>query len=52
MEDDIVEAFQEILKVAQDEEFTSDEALDVIMAIAENVLHQYGHPTEAESDDV
>ena len=51
MEDDVVESLQEIFKVAQDETYTSAEALDIIMAIAENVLQQYGHPVEAEVDE-
>ena len=51
MEEDVVESLQEIFKVAQDETYSSSEALDIIMAIAENVLQQYGHPVEAEVDE-
>jgi hypothetical protein len=51
MEDDVVESLQEIFKVAQDETYTSAEALDVSRASAENVLQQYGHPVEAEADE-
>ena len=51
MEDDVVDTLREIVRVAQDETYTSAEALDIIMAIAENVLQQYGHPVEAEVDE-
>ena len=49
MNNDVVESLQEILKIAQDESFTSDESLDVIMAIASNVLEQYGYPEQPEN---
>ena len=49
MNNDVVDSLQEILKIAQDESFTSDEALDVIMAIASNVLEQYGYPEQPEN---
>jgi hypothetical protein len=51
MEDDVVEALQEIFKVAQDETYSSAEALDIIMAISENVLQQYGHPVDPDEQN-
>ena len=51
MEDDVVETFQEIFKVAQDETYSSAEALDIIMAISENVLQQYGHPVDPDEQN-
>jgi hypothetical protein len=48
MKDDVVEVLQEIFKIAQDETYSSAEALDIIMALTENVLMQYDHPVEAE----
>ena len=51
MEDDVVEAFREIFKVAQDETYSSAEALDIIMAISENVLQQYGHPVDPDEQN-
>jgi hypothetical protein len=48
MKDDVVEVLQEIFKIAQDETYSSAEALDIIMALSENVLLQYGNPVEAE----
>ena len=50
MEDDVVESFQEIFKVAQDETYSSAEALDIIMALSESVLLQYGHSAEPEEN--
>lgn len=50
MEDDVVETLQEIFKVAQDETYSSAEALDIIMALSESVLQQYGHSVEPEED--
>ena len=50
MEDDVVESLQEIFKVAQDETYSSAEALDIIMALSENVLQQYGHQAEPDEE--
>ena len=51
MEDDVVEALQEIFNVAKDESYSSAEALDIIMAISENVLQQYGHPVDPDEQN-
>lgn len=51
MEDDVVETLQEIFKVAQDETYSSAEALDIIMALSENVLQQYGHSVDPEAEE-
>jgi len=51
MEDDVVDTLREIVRVAQDETFSSDEALDVIMVLAEDVLSRYGHSVDSEIDD-
>jgi len=48
MENDVAEVLQEIFKIAQDETYSSAEALDIIMALSENALSQYGHPVEVE----
>jgi hypothetical protein len=50
MEDDVAEALQEIFRIAQDETYSSSEALDIIMTISENLLQQYGHPVEPEQE--
>jgi hypothetical protein len=51
MEDDVAEALQEIFRIAQDETYSSSEAIDIIMAISENLLQQYGHPVEPEEQE-
>jgi hypothetical protein len=51
MEDDVVDTLREIVRVAQDESFSSDEALDVIMVLAEDVLSRYGHSVDSEIDE-
>ena len=48
MENDVAEVLQEIFKIAQDETYSSAEALDIIMTLSENALSQYGHPVEVE----
>ena len=48
MENDVAEVLQEIFKIAQDENYSSAEALDIIMVLSENALSQYGHPVEVE----
>lgn len=50
MEDDVVKALRHIVQVAQDETYTSSEALDVIMAVAEDLLALYGHSLNPEED--
>jgi hypothetical protein len=48
MDEDVIETLKAIYKVANDEGFSSEEALDVIMEIVEVQLNQHGVSLENE----
>ena len=51
MDEDVIETLKAIYKVANDETFSSEEALDVIMEIVEVQLSQHGVMLEDEEDE-
>jgi hypothetical protein len=42
MEDDLIETLKQIHKIAEDETFSSEEALDIIMELVEVTLAHHG----------
>jgi len=51
MDEDVIETLKAIYKVANDEGFSSEEALDIIMEIVEVQLSQHGVMLEDEEDE-
>ena len=51
MDEDVIEALKAIYKVANDEGFSSEEALDIIMEMVEVQLSQHGVSLEEDEED-
>ena len=51
MDEDVIETLKAIYKVANDEGFSSEEALDVIMEIVEVQLSQHGVSLDEDEDE-
>jgi hypothetical protein len=51
MEDDLIETLKQIHKIAQDETFSSDEALDIIMELVEVTLSHHGSSLDDDEEE-
>jgi hypothetical protein len=51
MEDDLIETLKQIHKIADDETFSSEEALDIIMELVEVTLSHHGSSLEDDEDE-
>jgi hypothetical protein len=51
MEDEVVDIVRQIFQIAQDETYSSEEALDIIQVLSEDLLTRYGHSVDSEADE-
>lgn len=51
MEDDLIETLKQIHKIAEDETFSSEEALDIIMELVEVTLSHHGSSLDDDEEE-